>query len=134
LWRLPPEPAQGARHDGRQIRGEARPPPGVEPLERDRDGEGAGLDPILEGHGPRRHPADERHDEAVERLHEGIPRREPALGRRARPRETRRVGRPVQLPDEPGRAKRERAEGGRERRGRLTTLPLRVPRAPHAIV
>ena len=86
--RPPAEPAHRPLHDGSQVGGETGAPRRVEPLDGHRQGEGAGLDPILERHVPRRDPARERHDEALQGLHQRVParsQRSPAARAVARP-------------------------------------------------
>ena len=102
----------------------------VEPLDGHHHGEGAGLDPILERHVPRRDPAGERHDEPPQGLDQRVPDAEPALARRAGRRGAGPVDHPIELPDEPRRAERQRGEVGGERRHRVTRLRARLPGHP----
>lgn len=134
-WRRPAaKPAHRPLHDGSQVRGETGAPRRVEPLDGHDHGEGARLDPILERHVPRRGPAGERHDEPLQGLDQGVPDAEPALARRAGRREAGPIDRPIELPDEPRRAERQRGEVDGERRHRLRRLRARLVRASHPIV
>jgi hypothetical protein len=132
--RPPAKPAHRPLHDGSQVGGEAGAPRRVEPLDGHDHGEGARLDPILERHVPRRDPAGERHDEPVQGLDQRVPGPKPALARHAGRHEAGPVDHPIELPDEPRRAKRQRGEVGGERRHRLRRLRARLPRASHPIV
>jgi hypothetical protein len=132
--RPPAKPAHRPLHDGSQVGGEAGAPRRVEPLDGHDHGEGAGLDPILERHVPRRDPAGECHDEPPQGLDQRVPDAEPALARHTDRREAGPVDPPIELPDEPRRAERQRSEVGGEGRHRLRRLPARLPRASHPIV
>jgi len=132
--RPPAEPAHRSLHDGSQVAGETGAPRRVEPLDGHHEGEGAGLHSILERHVPRRDPASERHDEPPQGLDQRVPDAEPAFARRAGRCETGLVDHPIELPDEPRRAERQRGEIGGERRRRLTRRRARLPRASHPIV
>jgi hypothetical protein len=133
--RCPPaQPAHRPLHDGSEVRGETGAPRRVEPLDGHHEGEGARLDPILERHVPRGDPAGERHDEPLQGLDQGVPDAEPALARHAGRREVGPVDRPIELPNEPRRAERQRSEVGGERRHRLTRRRARLPRASQPIV
>jgi hypothetical protein len=101
--RPPTESVHRPLHDAPQVGGEARTPCRVEPLDRHRHGEDAGLDPIFERHVPPRAPAGERHDEPPQGLDQRVPHAEPALASHAGRREAGSVDHPIHLPDEPGR-------------------------------
>jgi hypothetical protein len=132
--RPPAKPAHRPLHDGSQVGGEAGAPRWVEPLDGHDHGEGARLDPILDRHVPRRDLAGERHDEPLQGLDQSVPDAEPAFARRASRREAGPVDRPIELPNDPRRAERQRGEIGGERRHRLTRRRTRLPRASHPIV
>jgi hypothetical protein len=132
--RPPAKPAHRPLHDGSQVGGEVGAPRWVEPLDGHDHGEGARLDPILDRHVPRRDLAGERHDEPLQGLDQSVPGPEPAFARRASRREAGPVDRPIELPNDPRRAERQRGEIGGERRHRLTRRRTRLPRASHPIV
>ena len=135
--RRPPPSRRIARStDGPHVGGEPGPPRRVEPLDGHRQGEGAGLDPILERHVPRRDPARERR----RRTRAGCrPARSGRAASGSRPpraagaRSGASGARSSCASSHVGRSGR-RGEVGRERRRRLTRRGRGSPRASHPIV